>query len=104
MADEKPIKFSHRYVKLPFGEEKAVLLGVEKRKIEELPADFIDYDTEYYRESMTSLYYQLPEKGDFLILFFWAKQVFTTIRRWTPEKEKYYRSMVGKTFKIEVSP
>jgi hypothetical protein len=30
-------------------------------------------------------------------------RTWTTIRRWTPQKEKYYRSIIGEEVKIEIA-
>ncbi len=30
-----------------------------------------------------------------------CKSLVTTVRRWTPDKEKYYRGRIGKVFEIE---
>ena len=32
----------------------------------------------------------------------WKGSIWTTIRRWTPEKEDYYRSHIGEEVKIEI--
>ena len=108
MPEKPKIKFSHNYSKFPYSIAyekggKALLLGVEKWDITKLPAKFLDYDTEYFNSldsgDSTSFYYQLPEKGEVLVLFFWDNSdcggLFTTIRRHTPEKEEYYRALVG---------
>lgn len=52
-------------------------------------------------------HYKLPET-DLLVLLFRPyttiknSGLFTTIRRWTPEKEKYYQSKTGKIFDVIV--
>jgi hypothetical protein len=99
------IKFSHHYYKT-FKQNRAVLLAVVLKERKELSEDFIDYDTRYYvSEGQPSLddFYPLPA-GKYMVLVFIGEILipFTTVRRWTPEKEKYYRSGIGKTFGIEI--
>jgi hypothetical protein len=64
----------------------------------------LDYDTEYWNEDGSDiLNYPLP-KGQVLVLLFVddCNKVFTTIRRYTPEKEIYYKSKIGEDFKIKI--
>ena len=99
----RTIRFSHRYEKMPIEIKTAVLLGVEAWDVEKLPASFKDYDAEYEGEGAT-LYYHLPEKGKVIVLFLWGEHtLFTTIRRWSPSKEKYYRDLVGCDFLIDLA-
>jgi hypothetical protein len=100
----KSIKFSHRYTKLPNNIQTAILLAVQKRSVNTLPPDFIDYDTEYFsNETGHKSYYVLPDKGEVLILFLWGeKTLFTTIRKWTPSKEKYYTKSIGCEFLVKI--
>lgn len=106
------IKFSHRYLKQLRGNGKigyvshADLLFVVKVKLENLPPSFIDYDTTYFvgENDQSFANYPLPKKGDYIVLFLLAKEdgfIFTTIRRWTPQKEKYYEGLRGKTLTME---
>ena len=53
--------------------------------------------------------YKLPETGNYMILIFHKESdtnidsnIFTTIRRRTDEKEKYYRENIGKIFTLEI--
>jgi len=98
------IKFSHIYNKLLDSHDdvigKATLLQVIPIKLEDLSADFIDYDTDYGT-------YQLPVKGEYMMLIFLKPSfgcpnlnLFTTLRRWTPEKYRYYLEKVGKIFEV----
>lgn len=97
------IKFSHKYRKFEIMEDKDFeLLQILKVNYKDLTREFIDYDT-FWCEGTEYGFYELP-KTDLLILFFkepLTYRLFTTIRRWTPEKEKYYKSKIGKSFKIE---
>lgn len=107
------IHFSHNYYKL--GEvKKAILLSI--RKVDDLKclsADFLNYDTEYWNETKkTSEFYPLEYNKPHLILFFYAENksdrsefvghIFTTIRRWTPQKEAYYNSLISEEFEVIV--
>jgi hypothetical protein len=102
------IKFSHDYFK--FGglqhataiEHKLLHVFVEDTK--NFGKEFINYDTSYFDEKEGSKkFYELP-KGKVLVLFFFAgfDDVFTTIRRWTPEKENYYKCKIGQEFKVVI--
>lgn len=97
----KPIiRFSHQYPKLPEGIKSAVLLAVQETTKEHLPEDFLAYDTMYH-DADKRQYYPLPE-GQVLVLVFWGGALFTTIRRWTSEKARYYRSLVGEEFEVVI--
>ena len=103
------IRFSHLYHKLGDGEppEEAQLLQVFTCDRKDLSDEFVGYDTAYYdgKKDMVS-YYPLPG-GKLLVLVFLDfednRVLFTTIRRWTPEKEKYYRSQTGKVFDVVIN-
>lgn len=96
------IKFSHHYQKfgdmmLPF---EARLIQCLKVHFNDLKAWFIEYDTRY----KDGFYYDLP-KTDLIILFLleygaFHPKLFTTIRRYTPQKWEYYNSMTSEVFKI----
>lgn len=101
---EPTIKFSHRYCKMPPGFERSILLEVLPVKLENLSSMFLEYDTAYFDENCREANYPLPKKGDYLLLILCADGVdlWTTIRRATPEKERYYKSMIGKPFRCVV--
>jgi hypothetical protein len=106
------IKFSHTYWKMPLEVDAetpisdAMLLAVFNTTSEEIHEQFRLYDTMYVDEKGAS-YYELP-KGKLIILLLKSspitspeeQELWTTIRRWTPEKEKYYRSNIGKLFDV----
>lgn len=102
----KAIKFSHRYLKMKDGFEQSILLAVLPVKLEDLGLDFLLYDTSYM-EGMEEKQYPLPAKGDYLILVLQAGsgrgQIFTTIRRRTPEKEAYYRGLIGEVLECKIT-
>ena len=93
------IKFSHVYPKLR-GQKFARLLEVVLRERAELSENFIEYDTKYGSDNS----YPLPN-GIYLILVFLGNDLipFTTARRWTQEKERYYREAIGKNFNIQIN-
>jgi hypothetical protein len=106
----KKIKFSHRYLKMKDGFERSTLLDVIPVKLEELSIRFLEYDTAYTDAAGNIEHYPLPAKGDYLILVLqnhtidYDGPMWTTIRRRTPEKEKYYRSMIGRVMICEAIP
>jgi len=120
MTEEKPLKitFSHRYEKMPFTTPHVLvrLFNISRVKLEELPQAFLEWDTRYWNKGKVE-HYELPTKGDFLLLLFGYKRgeqsddasnklpmwsTFTTIRRWRENKEKYYRSKVGADFEVQI--
>jgi hypothetical protein len=92
------VKFSHVYSKMPPGAfaVPTKLLQVLTCDASELSLPFIDYDTTYAEGR-----YALPT-GKLIILFLKTNgQLWTTIRRWTPEKINYYKLHVGEDVQIE---
>lgn len=92
------IKFSKEYPKL-HGQTGGILLAVlfiDKEKFP-LSQELLDYDT----KAVDGSYYPLP-KNDYLQLVFLGDKLipFCTIRRRTPEKEKYYLSKINQEFKL----
>jgi len=84
--------------------ESAKLLGVIPVKLEYLSPSLLAYDTD-------NGVYQLPKKGDYLMLIFQkihgvdftvGENLFTTLRRSTPEKIRYYSGAIGEEFKVEI--
>jgi hypothetical protein len=49
-----------------------------------------------------SMFYPLPKGKVIVLLLITYKYVWTTIRRYIPYKEKYYRSLVGQDVKIKL--
>lgn len=103
---ENKIKFSGKYEKLKAAEvkhgDRVVLVSAQCVQLEELPKDFLKYDMEYLGGFG---HYPLPAKGKFILLLFVAPLgcgVFTTLRRWTPRKWKYYGDGVGGDFQVEI--
>ena len=119
-----PIKFSHEYNKFPRFDSTglpcnlALLRQVFIVDKKELSESFISYDTTYIMdsnvensESITSGHYPLPE-GKLIVLFLEGildtntkevREMFTTVRRWTPQKEVFYRSKMGKLADIIIT-
>lgn len=106
------IKFSHIYPKVLSGIKpkpvtRAMLLDVHNVELSELSKRFLEYDA----TAISGEVFPLPKRGKYLMLIFKKPQIlhelnlFTTLRRWTPEKERYYKSLIGKTLDVEyVSP
>lgn len=98
----KQIKFSHDYYKLPAPYANVVrLLQVMRVDPKTLSKSFVEYDTEYPPGKQ---FYELPA-SECILLFFMAhrNQLFTTIRRYTPEKWDYYSKSVGEDFTLVIS-
>ena len=77
--------------------EKLYLLDVINIKLEDLSESFLDYDTDEGT-------FDLPKKGDYMMLLFkkdTTTHLMTTLRRRTPDKEKYYRENIGQWFNVE---
>ncbi len=98
------IKFSHKYFKLNTQARTAVLLDVLNVNLEDISDRFKAYDTEYFTPDRKMNYYKLPKKGKFMLLIFRDDGfcIFTTLRRWLPAKEKYYRGLIGQNFHIVI--
>lgn len=98
------IKFSHYYSKFKkpetdyldfvnFIKIKARILQIFKIHFNDLNERFIDYDCHI---PYTNEYYDLP-KADLIVILLEAgfNRVLTTIRRFTPQKWDYYKSIEG---------
>jgi len=99
------IKFSHTYTKMPFDIENTKILEVFITELKNLSPEFIEYDTQIEGKGGN---YPLP-KGKLIVLLLsslqddsMAWQQWTTIRRWTPDKEKYYRGIRGQRVEIVI--
>lgn len=100
------IKFSHNYPKL-HSQPQAELLAVRVLQAETmiLNGELIEYDTIYYDlESGSRQYYPLPKTGQLIQLIFLGNRSipFCTIRRHTPEKERYYHGAIGRVFDVVI--
>ena len=101
------IKFSHQYQKILNCHndviETATLLQVSIINLEDLSQEFLSYDTDNGT-------YELPKRGKYLMLIFLKDHeayttdlnLFTTLRRHTPDKHDFYLSQIGKVFKVIV--
>ncbi len=101
----RQIKFSHRYEKLGSipNHSKVVLMQVINFPHDLLSNSFIEYDTLYLDEDVNEHHYALP-KSDLLILIFMAPdgKLFTTIRRFTPDKFTYYKSLENEELELVI--
>jgi len=100
------IKFSHKYYKFPSAYQKSKIAQIIVMDEKDISQSFRDYDTCYYTSVCRDNYYPLP-KGKVIIIILIANSglgwIWTTIRRWTPEKEQYYRRLVGQVVECEVT-
>ena len=96
-----PIRFSHDYKKFKGQKNQAELIAVKIVKYDELTPELIKYDTQTTEEGIS---YKLP-KTTLIKLFFEGEKgiPFCTLRRHTPEKYAYYRSLVGKTMEVIIA-
>lgn len=106
LLGEKPkIKFSHEYYKLPTS-KCATLIICKEIDLESQTEHFKNYDTAFGSEPelYEPLHYPLPKKGNYLLLAFISDTgaFFTTLRRATPQKTKYYESLVGREFEVVI--
>ena len=96
------IKFSFPFPKLFYkGQliQQAKLLDVHEVELSNLSAELLDYDT-------ATGAYQLPKSGTYLMLIFLKPgglDLFTTLRRSTPEKLRYYKSLIGEIMAVDVA-
>jgi len=101
----KKIKFSHEYPKFKdLAIDKPVtLVWVLLIHKDDLSDYFIDYDTKYFVKGKKHNY-PLQAK-EYMMLFFmdYNGKLFTTLRRVTGWKEKYYLDSVGDQFKVVVT-
>ena len=95
MSRKPKIKFSHDYPKLADMGKSAILLDVLLIERDELSDALVYYDT--------ADLYELPNGRVLLLLFSpGPTRLFTTIRKYTPDKLEYYFSRIGKEFVIEI--
>ena len=98
----RTIKFSHFYSKMPEGFEVSKLLEIFVAYRKDLHECFIEYDTSYGDEGEK---YPLP-KGKLIVMLLQtrdSKVLWTTMRRCTPNKLKYYSGLRGSFVKCEVN-
>ncbi len=96
----REIKFTHNYskfmdLKLPFNAE---LLQCFKIHYRDLSRDFKEYDTEL--NEFPYDYYKLPKTDLIVLLLRSGLRIMTTIRRYTPEKWRYYKSLEGEPVRM----
>jgi len=104
----KKIRFSHLYLKFKHScidaevpPSSAVLLEVFVADTSKLHDSFIMYDTAYEENGLLQ-YYELPKGKVIVLLFKSGGLVFTTIRRFSREKYRYYLDSRGEMFEIVV--
>ena len=97
------IKFSHRYTKLPdtiSSGDEVTLLEVLNSRFQDLHSAFIRYDATTDKGDL----YPLPKTGSCLVLIFiFNDEIFTTVRRHTPEKERYYKGLRGEVLQLVIT-
>ena len=80
---------------------RAILLEVFRVNVKDLHKRFIEYDTSYYDgDEKRGAYYKLPEGEALVLLLKSNDMLWTTIRRYTPEKHDYYLDARMEEFEI----
>ena len=93
------IKFSHKYWKMPLHHNPSRLLEVITTDSLQFHKGFVEYDTKIVGGGN----YPLPKGKVLLLLLITMKgELWTTIRRYTEQKEKYYRGLRGVVVEIVV--
>ena len=95
------IKFSHHYEKMPPDFRVSRLTDLQVEKIKYLAPEFLDADSRIVGGGN----YPLPRSG--LVIILWLESSvmnirWQTIRRWSSEKEKYYRKYIGQLVDCEI--
>lgn len=104
------IKFSHNYRKIPgsvlgyglFELKPTRLIQVLSVDKSELSKEFIDYDDTYDDPDGKPAHFPVPEGPLLLLLLETGGELWTTLRRSYPTKEKYYKDLVGKEVTIQI--
>ena len=102
------VSFCHEYDKLQGikdGDE-AILCHATTIVDGDIDEKFEHFDT-LFRDEGEEDHYPLPKTGDLIFLLFYcekARKFFPTLRRWTPEKARYYEGSVGKEFAVNIRP
>lgn len=98
-ATNNCIKFSHNYPKL-HNQKLAELLAVRELLInDKITQDFLEYDT----KTVDGSYYPLKKGRHLQLVFIGDKHIpFCTVRSYSTDKERFYKSNIGEWFKIEV--
>jgi len=98
----KKILFSHKnYLKFKGNPpNKAYLVAMRViNTIDDIPSELLDYDTTFGNEK-----YKLDKTSKYIVLFLFDPancNLFTTFRRYTDQKLKYYESNINTLFEIE---
>ncbi len=100
------IKFSHRYEKLGKipNHSKVVLMQVITIDQDLLSDSFIEYDTMWLDEELNENHYELPKSELLILIFMTSKcELFTTIRRFIPQKFAYYKSLENHELELVIT-
>lgn len=100
MKTTKTINFSFEYTKL-FYQEKALLVAAYRTHKSKLSKIFLSYDTCYHHDNQVK-FYNVPDTDIIFLIFLGDQNIpFTTIRRYTDKKWKYYSSSIGEYFELK---
>ena len=98
----RTIRFSHVYDKFPVGHEVSKLLEIFVADSKDLHDGFVEYDTAFGEDGEN---YLLP-RGKLIVMLLQTrddKALWTTMRRCTPSKLKYYSGLRGSYVKCVVN-
>lgn len=105
------IKFSNEYDKMMYNAEgiipkRAILMETFIKEAEELHPRFIEYDTSFVDKHGQLCQYKLPNGKNIILLLksyiHDTMMIWTTIRRYTPQKYEYYSKLRGEEFDIKI--
>jgi hypothetical protein len=101
------IRFRKAYTKLRriHLEKPVQLLEVFIKDIQNAGQEFLDYDTEYEDGSGN---FPLPDNGRHIVLLFsqeaqGGRNLFTTLRKFTPAKASYWFGLRGALIDVEIT-
>jgi len=100
------IKFSHIYNKMRLSDDTivprtALLMEVFVAVSEELHPRLVEWDTAHFDNALNNwAYYKLPKGKVLVLLLKTHDMIWTTIRRYTPAKHKYYLNKRWSDFNI----
>ena len=102
MNTTKTIQFSHEYVKL-YHQEHGILIAMFKTTKSKLSDMLLAYDTVYVEDGVKK-YFDIPSGELIYLLFLGDFNIpFSTIRRYTPKKYKYYEACLRQKFILQRS-
>jgi hypothetical protein len=103
-ADSPYVKFTAPFVKIR-RQTKAKLIFISVIDADSLHPDFVEYDSLFYNHKFQPRHMSLDFlSGKILLLVFLGNKMipFATVRPYTESREKFYRSILGKTVDVRI--